>query len=342
MNHPKSIIRVADIPTPTAGLALGIASLGWCWENAAPFHGYAQSTGAAIAAVLLIALLARFVFYPKTLLSDLSHHVLGSVAPTFAMATMVISNTVSKVAPLAGETLWVAAVGIHLIFLAIFIFHQINDFSLHKMVPSWFVPPVGIIVANVSFAGTHFYTFATLLLYFGMIAYAIMLPVMIYRFMFCNEIADAAKPTIAIMAAPASLSLAGYLSMTRTPSALIIALLLGIAVLMTFVLYVAFTKLLRLPFSPAYASFTFPLVIGSTALYKVSAWMNTQGWQQEIVKQVSTLATFELYIATIIVSYVAIRFMLFFFPMGAIMPLFNKEHFVFKTVSTLQTRRRVA
>ncbi|WP_290919780.1 TDT family transporter [Halodesulfovibrio sp.] len=333
MNHPKTIIRVADLPTPTAGLALGIASLGWCWENAAPFQGYAQLTGAGIAAVLLIALLARFVFYPKTLLNDLAHPVVGSVAPTFAMATMVISNSVSKFAPLAGEALWLAAVGIHLIFLAFFIFHQLNDFSLQKMVPSWFVPPVGIIVANVSFAGTHFYAFATLLLYFGMVAYAIMLPIMIYRLMFCNEIVDAAKPTIAIMAAPASLSLAGYLSMTNTPSALIVAVLLGIAVLMTFVLYVSFTKLLRLPFSPAYAAFTFPLVIGSTALYKSSAWMQAQGWQQEIVQQVASLATMELYIATTIVTYVAIRYALFFFPKEALFSSIRKERLVAGTVS---------
>ncbi|MCE7626600.1 C4-dicarboxylate ABC transporter, partial [Vibrio diabolicus] len=27
--------KVMGAPTPMAGLALGIASLGWCWENAA-------------------------------------------------------------------------------------------------------------------------------------------------------------------------------------------------------------------------------------------------------------------------------------------------------------------
>ncbi|MCG8530649.1 MAG: TDT family transporter [Desulfovibrionales bacterium] len=324
MTHP-TIIRITEVPTPTAGLALGIASLGWCWENAAPLHGYGQLAAAGLASLLLIALLIRFIVDHRSLLDDLAHPVLGSVAPTFAMATMVISNAVSKFFPVAGEALWLAAVGIHLIFLAVFIYHQFTNFSLHNMVPSWFVPPVGIIVANVSFAGTHFYGFATFLLYFGMIAYAIMLPIMIYRLIFCTEIIDAAKPTIAIMAAPASLSLAGYLSMTDTPSALIISLLLGIAVLMTFVLYVAFIKLLRLPFSPAYASFTFPLVIGSTALYKTSVWMLAQHWQHEIIEQVRFLAVAELYIATTIITYVTIRFALYFFPITAVANIFGKD-----------------
>ena len=30
---------LAAAPTPMAGLALGIASLGWCWENAGQFDG---------------------------------------------------------------------------------------------------------------------------------------------------------------------------------------------------------------------------------------------------------------------------------------------------------------
>ena len=47
---------LAAAPTPMAGLALGIASLGWCWENAGHFDGRMQLLGAAIAAVLLVIL----------------------------------------------------------------------------------------------------------------------------------------------------------------------------------------------------------------------------------------------------------------------------------------------
>ena len=38
--------RLTRIPTPMAGLALGIASLGWCWENALPLGGHAKLLGA--------------------------------------------------------------------------------------------------------------------------------------------------------------------------------------------------------------------------------------------------------------------------------------------------------
>ena len=55
-------------------------------------------------------------------------------------------------------------------------------------------------------------------LVFGLLVYAVMLPLMVYRLIFSHEVPDAAKPTIAIMAAPASLSLAGYLTVTANPS----------------------------------------------------------------------------------------------------------------------------
>ncbi|KLV01615.1 C4-dicarboxylate ABC transporter [Photobacterium aquae] len=311
--------KVLGAPTPMAGLALGIASLGWCWENGAELHGYGQIGGAAIASVLLLVLLAKFLFHPKALWNDLSHPVVGSVVPTFAMATMVVSKALGMYFPLAGQVLWLVAVVLHLGFLTLFTIHRVREFELHHMVPSWFVPPIGIIVADVAFPGGVFRPLAEGLLMFGMAVYAVMLPVMIYRLIFSHEIPDAAKPTIAILAAPASLSLAGYLTVSQVPSPVVIGLLGGIAVLMTFIIYVAFFRLLRLEFSPGYAAFTFPMVIGATALFKTAAWMASQGYAQHYVGQVAALAQFELVVATLVVGYVALRYLAFYRPISTLL-----------------------
>ncbi|PSU81083.1 TDT family transporter [Photobacterium phosphoreum] len=312
--------KLAGAPTPMAGLALGIGSILWCWENGAQLHGYGQITGAVIAALMLLILIAKFIVHPKLLWGDLSHHVVGSVVPTFAMALMVVSKAVSVYASITiGVYMWLFAVGLHAIFLGLFLFHRARDFHLHHMVPSWFVPPIDIIVADVSFPGvTALHPLAYVLLMFGMFAYAVMLPMMIYRFMFRDEVPDAAKPTIAIMAAPASLSLAGYLTITATPSPVIVAILGGIAVLMTAVIYLAFFRLLRLDFSPGYAAFTFPMAIGATALFKTAAWMKSYGFDAHYVAQVHGLATIELYVASIIIGYVAIRYLAFYRPVSGL------------------------
>ncbi|KFK57804.1 C4-dicarboxylate ABC transporter, partial [Vibrio vulnificus] len=143
------------------------------------------------------------------------------------------------------------AVGLHIVFFLCFVYHRAEDFELHHLVPSWFVPPVGLIVAGVSFSGNPVLApVAPGALGFGMVAFAVVLPVMICRFMFSHEVPDASKPMLGIMAAPACLSLVGYLTVTAQPLLVIIALLFGIAVLMTAIISLAFVKLLRLPFSP--------------------------------------------------------------------------------------------
>ncbi|CDD70857.1 c4-dicarboxylate transporter/malic acid transport protein [Sutterella sp. CAG:397] len=122
----------------------------------------------------------------------------------------------------------------------------------------------------MSFPGVEaLHPLAMVLLDLGMGAYTVMLPVMLYRLIFCSEVPNPAKPTIAIMAAPASLAFAGYLTESPDPSLLIVAILFGIAVLMTVAIYFCFWNLLRLQFSPGYAAFTFPMAIGATALYKL-------------------------------------------------------------------------
>ena len=111
------------------------------------------------------------------------------------------------------------------------------------------------------------------------------------------------------MAAPASLSLAGYLTVVPEPNLLLCAILLGIAVLMTIAIYFAFWNLLRLQFSPGYAAFTFPMAIGATALYKSSALVAGIPGGEEYATQLHVLATIELVIAALVICYVLILYL---------------------------------
>ena len=301
--------KLARIPTPVAGLALAIASLGWSLENALPLEHHAQWAGAWIAAVMLLGLALKFIRHPRLLRDDLAHPVVGSVVPTAAMGWMVISHSLGQWNALLGQGLWLLAILMHGIFLACFIYHRAKQFALHHMVPSWFVPPVGLIVADVAFPGGAMRPLAEALLYFGLLVYAVMLPAMLYRLIFCADVPELAKPTVAILAAPASLSLAGYLTVSENPSMLLVGLLAGIAVLMTLLIYVAFLHLLRLPFNPGYAAFTFPMVIGATALFKLAHQLQIWGLAPDEIAWVGQLAQLELVIATLVVGYVSLRYL---------------------------------
>lgn len=305
--HIFGMIRQAAgrIPTPAAGLGLGLASLGWAMENAASFGGAAQTVGAMVASLLLLGVTGKFLLHPFHLAREMRHPVLGSILPTLAMGLMVVSRALGNHVPAAGEAVWLVAVCLHLFFLGAFAWFHLRNFSLASMVPSWFVPPVGIVTAALTSPGGIYAPFASAFMLFGVAAFALLLPVMVYRLIFCPEIADAAKPTIAILAAPASLSLAGYLSVNPRPSLFLAALLLGVALTLTAVIYVALARLLRLPFSPAYASFTFPLVISATALFKAMELFAAHPLTTGYAGMLRGMATVELAIAALVVSYVS-------------------------------------
>ncbi len=306
--------RLSKIPTPLGGLALGIASLGALWGSVTPdYQTVLQLASATAAFSLIVALLLKFIANPSLLLKDLAHPVTGSVLPTCTMAMMVISQSFLEVMPALARELWLIAVICHLTLLTGFIAHRLKGFELQQMVPSWFVPPVGIIVAAVTSSGMGYDELVKALFIFGLGAYFIELPIMLYRLIFKGVIPTPALPTFAIMAAPASLSLAGYLTITSAPDYLLIAILTPLALFMTGLVYIAFIRLLRLPFSPGYAAFTFPMVIGSTALTKLAATLYLDGYTRAH-DVIAHAAYIERYIATFIVFYVAVRFIGHYLP----------------------------
>ncbi|MBJ7552914.1 TDT family transporter [Marinomonas spartinae] len=300
--------RLSFAPTPIAGLALGIASLGCSWHFVVQESSFLPYFSATIGAFLLMLLVGKFSLHPRLLVQDLQHPVVGSVVPTFAMALMVITMSLHHFMPKLAVALWLFAIAIHTVFLVTFVYHRYKGFTLADMVPSWFVPPVGIIVAAISYPTSLFQPLAEGVLWFGIACYLVLLPLMVYRLRYCGELPDNAKPTFAIMAAPASVCLAGYLTVVDVPSKWFVLVLLGIALLKTATIYRFALRLLRLPFSPGYAAFTFPLAIGATALFKVQAQCIAWGMDVAVIQLLGVIAEVELVIATFVVAYVITRY----------------------------------
>lgn len=308
--HRKS----QHFPTPMAGLALGIASLGLCLEQRLDTGLWIQISLATIAAVLWLMLTVKFLLHPSLLRREIACPLVGSVIPTYAMGAMILSKTLGLYQPIAATLLWSGAVVMHLILMVLFLYHRAREPRLATMLPSWFVPPVGIIVAALSYPNDTLYPVAKGLMWLGLANYALLLPMMVYR-LICRRWDDPkGYPTFAIMAAPASLALTGYLAVIHQPDTAVVNTLLPLALLMTTLVYLAMFRLLRLPFSPGYAAFTFPLVISATALYQVLD--KAASVASELAAVLHPLADLELLLASLMVSYVALRYLLHFWPNG--------------------------
>jgi len=297
--------EIKRIPTPSAGLALGIASLGSILESILSAGGAIQTVSAVLASVFLLGVFCKFLFHPYLIKEELTHPVLGSILPAFTMALMVISKAVGLYSPLIRQIIWFIAVMGHLSLLTAFVWYNIRHFSFERVFPSWFIPTVGIIAAALTSPGGIFAELADMIMYLGLINFAVTLPLITYRVFFLMGLADAAKPTIAVMAAPASLSLAGYLTIESDPSILLCGVLLCLAVLLTGIVYITIPGLImRLSPGPGYAAFTFPLVISATALYKTYEVFSVNPAIMQYAEKLYWFAMAELIIAVIIVGYV--------------------------------------
>ncbi len=299
--------KLIQVPTPAAGLALGIASIG----KLLSIYGIEQYLTVIIALVLVSLVLAKFLCAPKLLWQELGHPVLGSIIPTFAMTVMIISSQLPLEWALQAQWLWYAAVALHLLLLLSFTLLQLSSFSLQNVLPSWFVPPVGLAVAALTCPGNESAFIAQNLLNFAIVMYFFLLPLMLFRLILL-PMQEASKPTIAILAAPPNLCLAAYLTFVEQPSTLLVIVLISFALLMTALVYMALFILLKLPFSPAFAGFTFPLVISATAMVKACAFLTANVENEPVIQVLQTVATLEFYIACAMVSYVAIRYLSFY------------------------------
>ena len=133
---------------------------------------------------------------------------------------------------------------------------------------------------------------------------------MLYRLIFAKRLPRAARPILAILAAPANLCLAGYISIIDEPSILLLAVLGTVAQLMTLIIYMAFFQLLRLPFSATHAAFAFPVVISALAMLQLTGVLQALGAPPDVVGQIGWLATVQLGCASLMVLYVSGRLLL--------------------------------
>ncbi|MGL6063965.1 MAG: TDT family transporter [Fusobacteriaceae bacterium] len=261
------------LPVALTGLALGVS--GVSGAVAVVFNPKALYIGNVISLMLLFPIIIKNILHFDIFKEELKHPTLGSFIPTLDMALMNFSVVLYGFSAVLGKGLWLFCIVLHLIFGVSFIYHRFRSWDIKHMVPSWFVPPIGIVVASVNSSVMNMPQLSQMIFYIGFVFYILMLPMMLYRVIFVEKIDDARLPTFAIMAAPPNLCLAGYLVAFKTPNPSMVGFLFPLAIFMTGLLYISIVKIIKLKFTPVYASFTFPLAIGSTAILKYSKYIGS-------------------------------------------------------------------
>ena len=298
---------IKRIPIPMAGLTLGLAALGNLLQS---YSETLRWVCGGLSAVLWLLVVARVLLCREETKRDLGNSILASVSATIFMTAMQLAAYAQPFLGRAALVLWCAAVACHGALIVWFTWRYLRRFRLSVVYPTYVIAYVGNVVASVTSPTFGMEALGTAIFWFGFAAYMVMLVLVTVRY--CKiAVADSAKPLFCIYTAPMSLSLAGYLSAVEPKSVpFLIALEIAAQILLLVVLS-QLPKLLRLPFYPSYAAFTFPFVITAFALKKLLAWFAAAGYTVPVFLE--AVLVVETILATAMVGYALVRYLMYLF-----------------------------
>ena len=307
MNRMQDIIK--KVPVPLCGVILATASLGNLLN---PYSSTIHHLCGIFATFLLALVLLKLVMYPKMVANDMKNPIIASASGTFPMSLMVLST---YAAPLIGKDgaylFWLAAIALHLTLMVYFTFQFMMKLKIKDVFASYFIVYVGIAVAAVTAPSHGKEDIGAMTFAFGFAALFLLAGLISYRYIKHRDIPQGARPLFCIYAAPVSLCLTGYLqSVENVSTGLVMALLIVATVVYAIVLYKAIHYLMRLPFYPSYAGFTFPFVICPTAATQALAHFESMGYS---LISLNILVAIEIIIGVAIVCYTILRYMRYLF-----------------------------
>lgn len=301
----KGIIK--KLPIPAVALLLALAATG---NLVLSYGNMYRNIFGIFAAIILILILAKIIIYPKKVAEDLNNPVIASVFPALSMGIMLMATYIKPLFPSLAFGIWIIGLILHMILILYFTIKYVFNFNIKKVFPSWYIVYVGIVVGSVTAPAFEMANVGKILFWFGFISYLILLPIILYRITKVKEIPEPALPTITILAAPASLCLAGYMNSFQNKNMFILWLLLALSQFTLLCVLIQLPKLLKLPFYPSYSAFTFPLVISALSLKLTNAFLINAGKEIAILKYI---VKFEELLAVIMVLYVLLRYIVFLF-----------------------------
>lgn len=265
-------------PVAISGLALSLASIGISWDLMLPNSGYfIHVILVVISLALCLPVWAKMLRYPNQLLEAVKDPVMVTALPTLTMLGMLYSDIIAyKSITMATLVLSIMLI-LQLMILMTFIYYHIIKCKLEDYTPAWFIPTVGEGLACSAIAPIGRFDAISIVLWVACILFFVLLFVLLLRFIIYGRMERYKSPTLVVFAAPASICLSGYLTISNHPSAIITLFLASLSLILAFFSYIfAFNIILKNKFSLLFSCLTFPLAMSTLAIHKFSQWASQQ------------------------------------------------------------------
>lgn len=303
----KSMVQKAEnLPVGAIATSVGAATLANVYMGMS-YTWVRHITMICVFFVLAAALIKVFC-YNSTFRKEYANVVPASLYATITMLTMILSAYIFPYVNWLGKSLWFAAVFVHIAHILYFTYRNvIKGVKIETFVPSWFVTYNGLLVSTVVGGPMNQPVLCRGIVIYGIVVFTVIIPFMVVR-MIKKPVVGAVLHTRAIVLAPSSLCLVGYLNFFENPNKTIVYLLYAAVFIAIVFILINLPKFFSVPFNPGFAGLTFPMAIGVVASTKMGAYLAANG-MEGLGAVVMQLQGIQIYLTTAIIAYVALGFL---------------------------------
>lgn len=251
-------IMIKKIPFPMIGLILGLFALGNLLASYSPTLRLALGS---IAFILYIFYTIKMIAHFDKFKEEMKNPVVAGVFATFPMATILLATYVKPYVPFLALPTWILDIAIHIALIIYFTRTFVVKKDIKLVFPTWFIVFVGTVVISLTSGAFNMPTLGKVVFWFGLISYAILLPVVTKRVFVFKNIPEPAFATVAIYTEPGGLLLAGYMSAFPEKNMILLYLLVSVVSIVYLYVLTQLPAILKQPTMPSISAITFPLVI---------------------------------------------------------------------------------
>lgn len=275
--------RLKNFPIMMFAIVMGLSGLSLVYLKASEILGFPHMLALVLVGldtlvfvVILLFYLAKIVKYPQDVKLEFTHPVRSNFFAAFSISLLLFSIIFGELHINIAPYLWYMGAAIQAFMTFYCLSFWINkSIDIKHSNPAWLIPVVGNVIVPLGGAG---FINGDVLNYFfvvGIFFWIVLLPILINRIVFHQQLAQKFLPTLFILIAPPAVGMVSYVKMGHSFDVFAMGLY-DIALFFALLLLFMYKNFLNLKFFISWWAFTFPVAamsIASMVAYKKSGYL---------------------------------------------------------------------
>ncbi len=264
----------SGVPVSLFSAVMGIAGLGLAWRKSAPVLGVPYWIGELLifAGVLVFAWAAaayglKLARSPEAMRAETGDIRRLSFFAAIPLSLLLLASGALPLDRVIATLIWAAGISMQFILLLIFLSRWARGgHARRSLLPSAFLPTAGILLGPATGMALGFVELSWMLFSIGLLLWIIFLVLLHERLFFEMPVRDDELPLLAIAATPPSLAFISYTALNHQMIDGFARVLFYAAVFFLILTLAPSGRFIRLRFSVAWWSFTFPAAAAASAM----------------------------------------------------------------------------